>query len=55
MDYFTRTAMLLGEDAVDRLRSCRVAVFGAGGVGGYVIDGLVRSGLGSIDIIDTAS
>lgn len=49
---FTRTELLLGEKALEKLSKSRVAVFGAGGVGGYVIEALVRSGLGSIDIID---
>ena len=52
MDYFTRTAMLLGSGAVDKMKGSRVAVFGIGGVGGYVAEGLVRAGLGCIDIID---
>lgn len=50
-DQFTRTRMLLG-DAVDRLWNKRVAVFGVGGVGGYVCEVLARSGIGAIDIID---
>lgn len=49
---FERTALLIGEDALKRLQNSRVAVFGAGGVGGYVIEALVRSGVGTIDIID---
>ena len=49
---FIRTEMLLGEQAMQKLRNSRVAVFGAGGVGGYVIEMLVRSGIGTIDIID---
>ena len=49
---FSRTKMLLGEDAVNKLKNCRVAVFGAGGVGGYVIEALARSGIGALDIID---
>lgn len=50
-DQFTRTRMLLG-DAVDELWNKRVAVFGVGGVGGYVCEVLARSGIGAIDIID---
>ena len=50
-DQFTRTRMLLG-DAVDDLWNKRVAVFGVGGVGGYVCEILARSGIGIIDIID---
>ncbi len=49
---FSRTAMLLGEDAVKRLAHSRVAVFGIGGVGGYVVEALVRAGVGAIDLID---
>lgn len=49
---FTRTAMLIGEDAVKRLSACRVAIFGVGGVGGYVMEALARSGVGHFDLID---
>lgn len=49
---FERTAMLLGEDALKILQKKRVAVFGVGGVGGYVVEALVRSGVGAIDLID---
>lgn len=49
---FSRTKMLFGEDAMEKLKNSRVAVFGCGGVGGYVIEALVRSGLGAIDLID---
>lgn len=52
MSRFERTQMLLGADAMQKLAASRVAVFGAGGVGGYVIEALARSGLGAIDIID---
>ncbi len=51
-DQFERTKLLIGESAVERLRSVRVAVFGVGGVGGYVCEALVRSGVGSFDLID---
>lgn len=51
-DQFARTALLLGEAAMERLRNARVAVFGVGGVGGYVCEALARSGVGSIEIID---
>ena len=44
--------MLLGSDNIDRLRGSRVAVFGVGGVGGYVVEALARSGVGTIDIVD---
>ena len=49
---FTRTNMLIGENAVDILKSSRVAVFGIGGVGGFVVEALVRAGVGCIDLID---
>lgn len=49
---FERTAMLFGEEAVDVLAKKRVAVFGVGGVGGYVVEALARSGVGAIDLID---
>ena len=49
---FSRTEILLGQDAVAKLAKSRVAVFGVGGVGGYVVEALVRSGLGAIDLID---
>lgn len=47
-----RTAMLLGEDGVENLQKKRVAVFGLGGVGGYVAEALARSGIGALDLID---
>lgn len=47
-----RTAMALGEEAVESLKKSRVAVFGAGGVGGHCIEALCRSGVGAIDVID---
>lgn len=49
---FIRTAMLIGEEAVARLSACRVAVFGVGGVGGYVVEALARCGVGCFDLID---
>ncbi len=48
----TRTALLLGEAGIDKLKNSRVAVFGVGGVGGYVCEALCRAGVGSIDIFD---
>lgn len=44
--------MTVGQDAMEKLYSSRVAVFGVGGVGGYVVEALVRSGVGTIDIFD---
>lgn len=52
LDQFSRTRLLLGEDGMKKLRGARVAVFGIGGVGGYVVEALVRSGVGEIDIFD---
>jgi len=48
-----RTAMLLGEEAVNKLSSAKVAVFGVGGVGGYAVEALARCGVGQIDLIDS--
>lgn len=50
---FQRSEMLLGGSAMERLRDARVAVFGVGGVGGYVAEALARSGVGNIDLIDS--
>ena len=52
-EQFLRTAMLLGEEAVTRLQKARVAVFGIGGVGGYTVEALARSGIGQLDLIDS--
>ncbi|MBR1572469.1 MAG: tRNA threonylcarbamoyladenosine dehydratase [Lachnospiraceae bacterium] len=49
---FSRSALLLGEAAITRLAKARVAIFGVGGVGGYVCEALVRSGVGAFDLID---
>ena len=49
---FARTRLLLGAEALARLAACRVAVFGVGGVGGYVVEALARSGIGALDLID---
>ncbi len=51
-DQFARTELLLGSEGLNRLHKARVAVFGVGGVGGYAAEALVRSGVGSIDLID---
>jgi len=51
-EQFSRTRLLLGEENMERLRSARVAVFGIGGVGGYVVEALARSGIGTLDLID---
>ena len=52
LNQFSRTQLLFGEESMERLRNARVAVFGIGGVGGYVCEALVRSGVGSFDLID---
>ena len=52
LDQFSRTQLLLGKEAMEKLKKSRVAVFGIGGVGGYVCEALVRSGVGSLDLID---
>ena len=49
---FSRTALLLGQEGVEKLKKARVAVFGVGGVGGYVVEALARSGIGTLDLID---
>ncbi|MCI9429260.1 MAG: tRNA threonylcarbamoyladenosine dehydratase [Lachnospiraceae bacterium] len=51
-DQFSRTCLMLGKENMQRLQHARVAVFGIGGVGGYVVEGLVRSGIGTFDLID---
>jgi len=52
-DFLSRTRLLLGEEALERLAGCRVAVFGVGGVGGYAVEVLARSGVGAIDLYDS--
>ncbi len=52
-EQFLRTRMLLGSDALERLLRARVAVFGIGGVGGYTVEALARSGVGQLDLIDS--
>lgn len=52
LNQFSRTAILLGDEAMEKLAASRVAVFGVGGVGGYTVEALARSGVGTIDIID---
>lgn len=51
-DEFSRTRMLIGENAMERLREAKVAVFGVGGVGGYVAEALARCGIGNFELID---
>ena len=52
LNQFSRTEILFGSEAMERLKNARVAVFGIGGVGGYVCEALVRSGVGAFDLID---
>jgi len=52
-DQFSRTELLLGREAMERLARARVAVFGLGGVGGYVVEALARSGVGALDLVDS--
>lgn len=49
---FSRTELLLGKENMERLKNARVAVFGIGGVGGYTVEALARSGVGALDLID---
>lgn len=49
---FSRTQLLLGEQAMKRLEGSRIAIFGIGGVGGYTVEALARSGVGTLDLID---
>jgi tRNA A37 threonylcarbamoyladenosine dehydratase len=52
LNQFSRTELLVGHEGMDRLRAARVAVFGIGGVGGYTVEALARSGVGTLDLID---
>ena len=52
LNQFSRTQLLLGEEAMEKLKNARVAVFGIGGVGGYVCEALARTGVGHFDLID---
>lgn len=53
MEQFTRTELLFGAEAMEKLRRSRVAVFGVGGVGGFTVEALARSGVGALDLIDS--
>ena len=52
LNQFSRTELLLGKEAMEKLQNSRVAVFGIGGVGGYTVEALARSGIGKLDLID---
>lgn len=52
-DQFSRTELLFGQEAMQKLAAARVAVFGVGGVGGYAVEALARSGVGALDLIDS--
>ncbi len=52
LNEFSRTELLLGKDVMDILANKRVAIFGVGGVGGYVVEALARTGIGTLDLID---
>ena len=52
LNRFSRTELVLGEDAMNRLKGARVAIFGVGGVGGYAVEALARTGVGALDLID---
>ena len=53
MNQFSRTELLIGTEAMERLHRSRVAVFGVGGVGGYVVEALARSGVDTLDLIES--
>ena len=52
MNPYSRTQLLLGKEGMEKLRNARVAVFGLGGVGGYVVEALARSGVGALELVD---
>ena len=52
LNQFSRTQLLYGKEDMDKFQNSHVAIFGLGGVGGYVGEALVRSGIGSFDLID---
>lgn len=52
LNQFSRTQLLLGQEGMEKLYRARVAVFGIGGVGGYTVEALARSGVGTLDLID---
>ena len=52
LNQFSRTQLIYGEDNMKRFENARVAIFGIGGVGGYAVEALARSGVGALDLID---
>lgn len=52
-DQFSRTELLIGKDAVEKLHKAKIAIFGIGGVGTYVVEGLVRAGIGNFILVDS--
>lgn len=52
LNQFSRTALLIGEESIEKLKKMRVAVFGVGGVGGFVVEALARAGVGNLDLVD---
>lgn len=52
MEAFSRSGLLLGEKAIEKLKNARIAVFGLGGVGGYVVEALARTGVGCLELVD---
>ena len=52
LNQFSRTELIFGKEAMEKLNNCRIAVFGIGGVGGYAVEALARSGVGTLDLID---
>lgn len=53
MEEYIRTELIIGKDALEKMARSRVAVFGIGGVGGYAVEGLARTGIGTLDLIDS--
>ena len=52
LDQFSRTELLIGKDGIEKLKNAKVAIFGVGGVGSFVVEGLVRAGIGNFILVD---
>ncbi|MBR1531999.1 MAG: ThiF family adenylyltransferase, partial [Eubacterium sp.] len=52
MNQFSRTQLLFGKEAMNKIASCHIAIFGIGGVGGYTAEALARSGVGKLTLVD---